>query len=406
MDSNIRDEYYEPVESINKTAIGAHVQTYFPTTANIAAGVISGQVVFELNTGAGEYLDLFKTHLQLRYTSVQAAAAQVSFGDCPLSNIIARGQLYINGKKVASSQNWTQDAVLSKRISFSRAYNGSVNNMTYNNQAAGLPFVDGPVASTAGTYTDDEYLDALFIRDESCIVPPNSNVRLLLDIDSNYAIKMLVLNVQAAPDNTMQVDSVRLIAYTVVKAGGHPKEHVMNLVTINSFLSTIAGTSENRQYQVSPTIVKAAVTFLSTLYLTNPAGAKLYAGNLLNYANDTDTRRLTALDFKLNNIVVPNTRWDFVTHGFRESYLNYVNESGGVSDSAGKESMAEWQRYGMIHLANIVKPESDKSNSLQVSCQFALQPAAFLIVTAFEENAVRFIYEPSSGALLDTQTLM
>lgn len=405
MESNVRDEFYEMPEAINKTAIGAHVQTYFPTTANITAGAVSGQIVFELNTGACEYLDLFKTHLQLRYT-LGGAGAAVSYGDCPLSNIFARGQLYINGKKVAASQNWTQDAVLSKRISFSRAYNRSVNGLTYNNIAPVLPFTDGPIALPVGTYTDDEYLDALFIRDESCIVPPNCNVRLLLDVDSNYIAKMAVLDTQLPLAPTFAVDSIRMMAYTVVKAGGHPKEYVMNLITLNSFLSTIAGTSENKQYQVSPTVVKAAVTFLSTAYLTTGGNAKLYAGNLLNYVTDTGATRLTALDFKLNNIVIPNTRWDFNTHGFREAYLNYINESGGISDAAGKESQAEWERYGMIHLANIVKSESDKSNSLQVSCQFAAQPAAFLIVTAFEENAVKMVYEPASGALLDTQTLM
>lgn len=406
MDSNVRDEFYEPVEAVNKTAVGAHVQTYFPTTSNISpTGLISGQTIFEFYTGAGEYLDIFKTHLQLRYSVGAGAAA--SYGDCPLSNIIARGQLYINGKKVASSQNWTQDAILSKRISFSRPYNMSVNNLTYNNVAAVLPFTAGPVANAAGTYTDDEYLDALFIRDESCIIPPNCNVRLLLDIDSNYLLKMALLSVADPPVGAFTVDSIRMMAYTIVKQGPHPSEFVMNLITLNSFLSSIgaADTTANKQYQVSPTIVKAAVTFLSTAYLTavNP---KVYAGNILSYATDTAAARMDALDFKLNNIAIPNTRWDFSTHGFREAYLNYINESGGISDSAGKETFAEWQRYGMIHLANIVKPESDKSNSLQVNCHFAAAPAAFLIVTSFEEQAVRLSYDPSSGSLLDTQTLL
>lgn len=406
MDSNVRDEFYEAPESMNKTAVGAHVQTYFPITSNIAAGVIAGQIVFELNTGGCEYLDLFKTHLQLQYTATKVAADNASFGDCPLSNIIARGQLYINGKKVAASQNWTQDAILSKRINFSKTYNQSVNNLTYNNIAAALPFTDGPIAAVDGTtYTDDEFLDALFIRDESCIVPPNSNVRLLLDVDSAYKLKMALLTVAAVPDPAIVVNSIKMVAYTIVKAGGHPSDYTMNLITLNSFLSSIGGTQENRQYQVSPTIVKAACTFQSTAY-ASAADPKLYAGNLLNYATDTAATRVIGLDFKLNNIVIPNTRWDFTNYGFREAYLNYVNESGGIADPSAKERQAEYQRYGMIHIANIVKPESDKSNSLQVNVSFAAQPAARMLVTSFEENVIRFVYDSSSGALVDTMTLI
>jgi len=430
MDSNVRDEFYEPVEAVNRTAIGAHVQTYHPITSNITqTGAISGQVVFELNTGAGEYLDLFKTHLQLRYT-IAGAPAVASVGDCPLSNMIARGQLYVNGKKIAASQNWTQDAVLSKRIAFSKAYNMSVNNLTYNRIAQPAPVVGGvdfghavvtlnhdapftawPTATAEGTYIDDEYLDALFIRDESCIIPPNCNVRLLLDIDSNYLMKMALLNAANPPVGALTVQTIRMIAYTIVKSGPPPKEYVMNLITLNSFLSTLTGLNENRQYQVSPTIVKAAVTFLSQDYLApavDAAHPKIYAGNILSYAADTVGNRLTALDFKLNNITIPNTRWDFNTNGFREAYLNYINESGGISDSAGKESFAEWQRYGMIHLANIVKAESDKSNSLQVNLQFEAMTIniAFLIVTSFEEQTVRMIYDTASGALVDTMTLL
>lgn len=412
MESNVRDEFYEPVEAVNKTAIGAHVQTYHPTTANISGGAISGQVVFELNTGAGEYLDLFKTHLQLHYRLIAAAGPAFTWavGDCPLSNIFARGQLYINGKKVASSQNWTQDAVLSKRISFSRTYNASVNGFTY--ATAGADSV-GAVAPNGITYTDDEYLDALFIRDESCIIPPNSNVRLLLDVDSAYEAKMgqRTRNVVVG---TMSVEHLRLIAYTVVKAGGHPKEHVINLITLNSFLSSITNAAENRQYQVSSTIVKAAVSFLSTAYAADAAG-KVQAGNLLTYVGQHTAQGmagasgLIGLDFKLNNINVPNSRWDFSDYGYREAYLNFINETGGISDSAGKETYDEWLAYGPIHVANIVKPESDKSNSLQINAQFSATtvPApAFMIITSLEENAVRFKYEPNSGVLLTTETLM
>ena len=430
MDSNVRDEFYEPVEAVNKTAIGAHVQTYYPTTSNIDnAGKIAGSITFELNTGVGEYLDLFKTHLRLQYTMTGVGVA--SMGDCPLSNIIARGQLYINGKKVASSQNWTQDAILSKRITFSRAYNASVNGLTYNNTTAPVLSTQaavvagnnvpahthtftGPVfnsfitATAAGSYTDTEFLDALFIRDESCIIPPNSNVRLLLDIDAGYLLKMALLEVADPPVGALTVKSIQMVAYTVIKGGSIPEEYVMNLVTLNSFLSSVGdSTSANKQYQVSSTIVKAAVTFLGTDYAT-ANNAKVHAGNILSYTDDTTTNQLVALDFKLNNINVPNTRWDFQTYGFKGAYINYINESGGISDSAGKESFAEWQRYGMIHLANIVKAESDKSNSLQVNCQFTgmADAVAFLIVTSFEENAIKFKYDPASGALLDTQTLL
>ena len=408
MESNVRDEFYEAPELMNKTAIGAHVSTYHPTSANISgAGVISGQVVFDISTGKGEYLDLFKTHIQLAYTTTEGAGNLFtwSLGDSPLANLFARGQLYINGKKVASSQNWTQDSILSKRVSFSRDYNASVND---------IPFVAQKAANAAGVavpYIDTEYLDALFIRDESCIIPPNCNIRLLLDIDPTYEEKM-ALRVRNVIVGTMAIQQIRMIAYTVIKPEAVPSEYNINLITLNSFLSSVAQTNENRQYQVSPTIVKSAITFLSTLYNTAGQANKIYAGNLFKYANDVlatgspGTRGLTALTFKLNNITIPNSQWNF-NEGYREAYINYVNETGGISDSAGKETFAEWLAYGPIYVANVVKPESDKSNSLQINASLAAAGAAtFMITTAFEQNIVSIKYAPESGAVLSTDTQM
>ena len=405
MSENVRQQFYEEASTTNKTASAAHVQTYFPITSNITAGVISGQVIFELNTGFNEYLDLFKSHLSLDYTLFGAAGPAFTWnpGDCPLSNIIARGQLYINGVKVAASQNWTQDAVLSKRINFSGTYNKAVNSLTF--AVAGAIAPTPAVAGT--TYIDDEYLDALFIREESCIIPPNCNVRILLDIDSDYLAKMALADGWAAAPGTMSVNKLKFIAYSVVQSGAIPKEWLLKLITLNSFLSSIAGTNENKQYQVNPSIVKVALTFLSTAYKTPTAAGvnKIQAGNLLKYVTDTAATRLETLDFKLNNIVIPNMRWDF-SHGFKEAYINYINESAGISDAACKETFAEWQTYGMIHLANIVKPPEDKSNSLQVACSFVAQPAAFMIITAFEEQIVKIDYNGESSAVLGTTILV
>ena len=410
-DSNVRDEFYEAPMGVNKTAVGAHVQTYFPLTSNIINGVASGQVVFEINTGSGEYLDLKKSHLRLEYTT-DAVAATSSYGDCPLSNMFSRGQLYVNGKKVAASQNWTQDAILSKRISHSKAYNNSVNRITYNNVAAALPvFTDGPVVAVINTrYIDDEYLDALFLQHDGAIIPPNCSVRLLVDVDTAYALKSGLLNCAAAVAPGMVINTLKFISYTVVKPGPPPPEYVLSLITLNSFLSTITGANENRQYQVSPTIVKAAVASQDLGFATvlNP---KLAAGNLLQYLGDNNPIApgvgMTGLDFKLNNIVIPNSRWDF-TYGYRDAYLNYIAESGGLSNDAAKETQQEWERYGKIHLCNIVKPDGDKSNSLQINASFAAAPLANtrLFVTSFEENAVVFTYDATSGALIDTQTMI
>ena len=94
---------------------------------------------------------------------------------------------------------------------------------------------------------------------------------------------------------------------TVVKADAVPEDWTLKLITLNSFLSTATGTSENRQYQVSSNIVKAALTLQSTAYNT-AAAAKVYAGHLFTYLNDGDggANRISTLDFKLNNIVIPN----------------------------------------------------------------------------------------------------
>ena len=396
MSENIRNEFYEEQSTTNKSACGAHVQTYYPVTSNVSGGVVSGQVIFEMNTGFNEYLDLFKSHLLMEYATGAAFAWNV--GDCPLSNMIARGQLYLNGIKVSASQNWTQDAVLSKRINFSSAYNRAVNGLTY--------AVAGAASTSSVNWQDIEYLDALFIREEGCIIPPNCNVRLLLDIDSDYLLKMALFDATAAPLAGFSVSKLKMVCYTVVQTGAIQADHLIKLTTLNSFLSSISGTSETRQYQVNPNIVKTACTFLSTAYKTG-VNPKIQSGSMLKYVTDGlgGATALTTLDFKLNNIVIPNTRWDF-TFGYREAYINYINESGGISDAACKETFAEWNAYGKIHLANIVKPPEDKSNSLQVAATFTAAPAAFMLITSFEENIIKITYNTESSAVLNTSVLL
>lgn len=397
-DVNIRESFYALPEDSNKSASAAHIQVYRPLTTNVANDTISGQIIYEINTGFNEYLDLFKTHLELDYETEAKTAANVD--DAFLANIFARGQMYINGVKVAASQNWTQDSILSKRINFGRSYNAAVNGMRYTDV--------GLLATTASSnFKQHEFLDALFLRTPECIIPPNCNVRFLFDVDTDYFQKAALLATNAAGEAALfNLKTLVMNVYTVVKADAVPEDWTLKLITLNSFLSTCTGTTENRQYQVSSNIVKAALTFLSTAYKTADA-AKVFAGHLLTYVDDGDgaARRISTLDFKLNNIVIPNTRWDF-TYGRRGAYINYLNESGGVLDPAGKETYAEWLDYrGPIYLANIVKPAGDKSNSLQINASFAAAPAAFMIVTSLEENIVEFKFDTKSGAVVSTNSL-
>lgn len=394
-DVNIRESFYALPEDSNKSASAAHIQVYRPLTTNVANDTITGQIIYEINTGFNEYLDLFKTHLELDYEVTGAPISSIT--DAFLANIFARGQMYINGVKVAASQNWTQDSILSKRINFGRSYNAAVNGMLY----------AAPIANVAGNYKQHEFLDALFLRTPECIIPPNCNVRFLFDVDADYFQKAAILETNGVAQSPLfDLKTLVMNVYTVVKADAVPEDWTLKLITLNSFLSTCTGTTENRQYQVSSNIVKAALTFLSTAYKT-AAAAKVFAGHLLTYENDGDgeARRISTLDFKLNNIVIPNTRWDF-TYGRRGAYINYLNESGGVLDPAGKETYAEWLDYrGPIYLANIVKPAGDKSNSLQINASFAAAPAAFMIVTSLEENIVEFKFDTKSGAVVSTNSL-
>lgn len=396
-DVNIRESFYTLPEDSNKSASAAHVQVYRPLTTNVANDTISGQVIFEINTGFNEYLDLFKTHLELDYATDAGTAANID--DAFLPNIFARGQMYVNGVKVSSSQNWTQDSILSKRINFSRSYNAAVNGMAYAAPGA---------ASTASTnWKQHEYLDALFLRTPECIIPPNCNVRFLFDVDADYFQKAALLATNGAGE-TLLYDLKALVmnVYTVVKADAVPEDWTMKLITLNSFLSTATGTSENRQYQVSSNIVKAALTLQSTAFKT-AAAAKIYGGHLFTYLNDGDAgaNAIATLDFKLNNITIPNTRWDF-TYGHRGAYINYLNESGGVLDPSGKETYTEWLDVrGPIYIANVVKPAGDKSNSLQINATFTATPAAFVIITSMEEQIVEIKYDTKSGAVVATNAL-
>jgi hypothetical protein len=393
-DVNVRESFYVVPEDSNKSASAAHVQVYRPLTTNVASDKISGQVIFEINTGFNEYLDLFKTHLELQFQTDAGTAANVD--DSFLANMFSRGQMYVNGIKVAASQNWTQDSILSKRLNFSRSYNAATNGFLY--AAPGAPTV------ASSSYTTHEYLDALFIRTPECIIPPNCNVRFLFDVDSDWFQKaaLLVTN-GVGEEDLFDLKTLVMNVYTIVQSTTVPDDWTVKFLTLNSFLSSASSTSENRQYQVSHNITKACLTMLSTAHKTAAAG-KVYAGHLFTYLNDGDAgaNRITALDFKLNNISIPNSRWDF-TYGKRGAYINFINESGGILDPSGKETYAEWEAVrGPIHVANIVKPAGDKSNSLQINAQFAAAPAAFLILTSIEENIITIYYDKKSGAVINT----
>ena len=105
MSINVRPEFFIEPESSNKECVNSIIQQIRPITSSIVSGALSGEIIFDITTGANQYLDLFKSHVNFRFTVTVTTpfAAFDSLGAC----IFDRGTLYINGVKVCQSNNWT-----------------------------------------------------------------------------------------------------------------------------------------------------------------------------------------------------------------------------------------------------------------------------------------------------------
>lgn len=399
-DINVRHELFGQPESCNKEALAERYVKHRSVSNPISnTGVLSSTAIFEVTTGNNEWMDLFKCCL----TSEVTTGTVVSFGI--LENLGAchwqRGQLYINGRLVSSSNNYTNDSILSKRLQFSKSYNESVNDIRYRFGVQGVP-ASLPVATTPGIAVSDqkfstrEYLDGLFLRTSQGLwVPPNSRIRLEL-----YPAADNGLNKSGFGTTTfvcpITVNDIYLTTSSIIDSKLNPTEHFMKFITMDSFRSTPDGTAHNQQVSVRDNLVRLSANFIDS---TAEDDIKTHF-TAAKFIYDTDgvssivTDKVNTLQFKAGQMVLPSEPFD-TTYGFYQIYMDQLNMNQKVLDSAGGEPYDSWAWSGPFYSVPVVKQQGDQIKNVELRIVFKAAPTVSCFLTSFHEQIIRFVYNNS-----------
>lgn len=130
-DKNVLSIAFDDSTTTNYESSALFVQKLAPRNVNNSAtGVPSGDVIFEFNTPKDTFCDLFKTYMSMEYT-IAAGADNTLYVHkrTLLPCMFQRAIVYINGVKISTSNNYTQDGMLSRRLQFGKSYNQSVNGL-------------------------------------------------------------------------------------------------------------------------------------------------------------------------------------------------------------------------------------------------------------------------------------
>ena len=378
---NVRPEFFGQPQTANKECSSEIIQQVFSQTSNVASDVISGDAIFDLSTGANEWLDLFKTHIAVQYTWTGTVehARNENFAACCFD----RAQLLLNGVKVANSDYFTQDSMLSKRLNFSETYNENINNLTYIKPAAATTY------GTVGAQTSIEHLDALFLRNPDCIIPPNTHVRLILTASNDYLTKTLVSDASNGAGTTA-IAKLYINRFTIIKtAPVSDGDHIVKLNTFQTFKSAISNATLNTQVMVRESCIRLAAYFQSN---TIHADFSIYSATNFSYLNDVVTAKLKTLLFKYGSQQLPSRAFDNTSYGFQESHMLNMTMAEKTLDPAGGETYTSWLNQGPIYSVPVVKTSTDTSRTVELQCLFATNPAAFSYLTAVYENFISIPY--------------
>jgi hypothetical protein len=432
---NIRTSgLYSGFSDVNKTVIARNYTKFQPRSINRvavgAAGVpnVSGQVEFQFNTSNQQWLDLFNSYILTRYILATPADNIMHL----TQNMISQAYLYVNGVQVAFTNNWTVASRVNKRIQFAKQYNQSVHGMTYRSDAtlvasAALEAVytaggDGaapdPVLQVppAGIFTDKEYLDGFFIRDrDSCWIPPNSEVRVVLVIDPTYPSKAARQPNNAGLQTTIDVTGIEFVVPSVIKRDPTPSEYTLKFITNQITTSTVTADC-NRSLTVDPNIVKVAIAFQDDRFATAAAN-KTRGGEVLSYPTQnekTDGERvitgtagaaqLNTLQLQLGSIVNPPQAFDFATNLHREAYEQYMHLTGKTLQYESQETFMDWLTEP-IYLFDFPRPIEDKATNLIVRGTRTTSANVAMHIMEFDLQLVNFMYDPKSGVAIATTTL-
>lgn len=429
---------------INKSVIARNVTKYQPSSINKLGGQaagkpnITGQVEFTFTTSNMQWTDLFNAFFLTKYTIGAPADSIMHL----TQNMIGQAYFYLNGVQIAYTNNWTVASRANKRMQFSKQYNQSINGMTYRSdislakaallEAAGAAGGDGPAGAgfqdaldypitapnPVAINTDKEYLDGFFIRDrDSCWIPPNSSVRIVLTIDPLYPLKAVRTPAATQAATTILVDQIELIMPSVMKKEAIPEEYILKFITNSITTQQVAGTDCNKNLTVDPNIVKVAIAFQSNKCATDAVN-KTAGGEVLSYPNQNEktegtrtltgavgTNQLEQLQLQLGSIVNPPQAYDFNTNLHREAYEQYMYLTGKTLSFETQESFMDWLTEP-IYLFDFPRPVEDKSTNLIIRAQRKAPNADVQMhIIEMDEQLVQFTYDPKSGACIGTKTL-
>lgn len=433
-------------QDINKTVLARNRSKYQPRSSNNNATAsatvcnFSNQIEFQFTTSNMQWVDLFNSHFFTRYTI--AAVANAGYWSHLTQNLIASAYLYVNGVQVSFTNNWTVASQINKRIQFSKQYNKSVNNVAYFSDATVAASIAAPgVANNsvgggypyptmaAGTYSDKEYLDGFFIRDrDSCWIPPNSDVRIVLICDPNCYLKAKRHPAADVTTDTCLINSVEFVAYSIMKPGvpwgsgmggaemesDDPADYVLKFIT-NSITSSAVGADCNRNLTVDKNIVKLAIAFQQAPVA---AAANVIGGENLAYATQNErtvstttitgtagAAQLNTLQVQLGSIVQPPQAYDFATNLHREAYEDYMMLTGKTISYETEESYLDWLTEP-IYLFDFPRTLTDTSTSLIIrATRTAGGVAPQMHIVEMDEQLVNMKYDRVTGACVSTTTL-
>ena len=398
-DRNVLSLPFDDQTSTNFGAQSLNVHKVAPKSINNTSGVLSGNVIFELNTPKDTFLDLHKTYMIAEIDEKQTLNDTIYPNDrLLLPCLFQSATVYLNGVRISTSNNYTQDGFLSRRLQFGKSYNASVNNMFPKEYET---FTDAYVVAATGTtqIISKDTLDSFWLRQpEGLIVPPNSNIRFEFNVASNYRAKNCFTgsgaNVSTANMGPF-VKNLWMHPCYYVNPSEVKEEFRLRFISINSFQSQLPAnnTANTWQYTVKPTIVKACLTMQAEKYQDMTIQSKRAAAFTFDNSASVKT-----LQFKHGNVCYPQTVYDF-TYGLDAAYEDYVNHSQQISKDSGKEELTVFinknngttnvQNWGPIFVAPIVKDESDPTNTLEVNATFTgVNAITYCYVSSLEEQVV------------------
>jgi hypothetical protein len=396
-DKNVLSIAFDDSTTTNYESQSLFVQKLAPKNINLtpATGAISGDVIWEFSTPKDTFLDLSKTYMSAEIKEDEKKDDTIYPNDrLLLPCMFQRAVCYVNGVRISTSNNYTQDGFLSRRLQFGDSYNKSVNSMF------SFPtFTDAYVvpADASTLLIAKDTLDSFWLRQsEGLIVPPNCNIRFEFTVDAKWREKNYftgsgaVAKVGTGP----KVQAMWMNPCFYVNPSEVKPSYRLRFISINSFMSQLAAnaTAQTLQYTVSPTIVKCCYTMQGADYQTEGTSKRCAAFTFVNRA------AIQSLQFKHGNLVYPQTTYNFA-YGLEQAYEDYVNHTQQIAKDSGKEIYDMYankyngttavNNWGPVFCAPIVKDRSDPTNTIELNATFTgVAAVTYTILSSLEEQSI------------------